>query len=789
MDDPYNPLPQTSEIKNILPDVVHSQQIATVGNITHELDSTLPGSGNTEEHCGSHDDDDSKTESISEHIPSKIEYSTDSDNATNTQGFPKFEQEQEKVFKNSSLTIPRPDSPASGNSTHDESRGSLSLPLDVNAVSDIQLLSEESPVNLAILSDLSKELEQSHLSIGNINLNESDVEELSPKSNNYQESLNEESSKSLNELHNPSDFSEKSNSPDKPSSGSEEIIKLDIRGQAAPKFPFAAAKIIFGPPPEGATIIEPNVEQIPVFPNLLSPFLVGAGDSVQVEEVFDDQDQRKEPTPESLQMSPDKLSESSEKLLQLLSDEQSYSNEKVEADLLVEEMTIEDELKVADGERADNESLPKSMPAEETMSFSTLTTDYKTICEEYHGKLVHLEAAITQRDELIEELTISLQRSVRERDELSYENKHLTNEMCNLQHMVAEHSHSENDTIKGHLSDFVKYQSMIKDDSTKFYSAIMSGGSSLQSSNGEKDMDREEIIINHSKSDLRSSNVSDEFQTGFENKLSTIINKFESYLEDNVRNKLRESLIQVLCDEIGKMRIDSATEIKDLESQMQQDKQVYSVETRQLRELLASVKAGNADIDLLRQELAVKHEKEMENLRTYFEKKCSDMERSYSEEVWRGKCASPGGSASSLDAEACAAGAGDARRRTRSADFPSLTLESSQLEQAVKQASKKYELQLDEQKAEHMAYVNELKAAHRDAIAALEEQVTQLKAHIHTSENTESNVSLYQQDIDLELEKKMEAQLEQRLEEVRDEVRQEVVNHLQEQLQVCGEYM
>lgn len=242
-------------------------------------------------------------------------------------------------------------------------------------------------------------------------------------------------------------------------------------------------------------------------------------------------------------------------------------------------------------------------------------------------QLVHLEDAITQRDELIEELTISLQRSVRERDDLRHENDHLTNEVQNLQHIVGERSQSENDTVKAQLSDFMKYQSLIKDDSTKFYSAIMSGGSSIQSSNGEKDMDREEIVVNYSKSDMRSSDISDEFHTGFENKLTTIIQKFDRYIEENLRNKLRESLIQVLCDEIGKMRIDNDTEIKELESQLQQDKQAYTVETRRLRELLASVKAGNADIDALRQELDIKHEKEMENLRTYFEKKCSDMER------------------------------------------------------------------------------------------------------------------------------------------------------------------
>ncbi|XP_037292945.1 golgin subfamily A member 4-like isoform X5 [Manduca sexta] len=441
---------------------------------------------------------------------------------------------------------------------------------------------------------------------------------------------------------------------------------------------------------------------------------------------------------------------------------------------------VDDELKEKESEG--KESLPpKSIPVEEA-SFSTLTTDYKTICEEYHGKLVHLEDAITQRDQLIEELTVSLQRSVRERDDLRDENHHLTNEVQHLQHVVGEMSHTEHDTIKAQLSDFVKYQSMVKDE-TKFYSALMSGESSVQTSNSEKDMDREEITVNYSKSDLKSSETSDDFQTGFESKITKIIDTFDECIEENLRNKLRESLIQVLCDEIGKMRIEYDTDIKELETQVQQDKQAFTVETRRLEELLASVKSGNSDIEALREELAVKHEKEMENLRTYFEKKCSDMERSYSEEVWRGKCQSPLGSASSLDGAADAAG-DYFRRRTRSAELPSLSLESTPMEQAARQISKKYEQQIDEMKAEHVAYVNELQDRQREAIASLEDQVTQLKAHMQTTENTEANVSLYQQDIDLELEKKMEAQLEQRLEEAREHARRDVVAQLEEQLQV-----
>lgn len=388
---------------------MHSQQIPTVGSATNESESGVEASEDTAEIPIIHDVEDSKTESISEHIPSKIEYSTDSDHADKSQNLLKVEPEQEKASKNSSLNIPFPESHGSDNqSTQEPSKVSLSLPLDVNVVSDIHLLSEESPVNLVLVSDLSKDTQeksQNDMTSEKIETNEHGSPNLSHRSDKYLDSLNEDSSlKSDLSLRDSAENSNKTDSPEKLSSGSEEIIKLDIRGQGAPKFPFPAAKIIFGPPPEGGTLIDSNIEAIPVFPNLLSPFLVGAGDSVKVEEVFDDLEQSKEPSSEksapsspekeslssniSLPLSLDKQSLSTDKSLQMSPDKQSLSSDKVEADLLVEEITVADEMKEKEYDKPEENNTPKSMPPDETMSFSTLTTDYKTICEEYHVKVL-----------------------------------------------------------------------------------------------------------------------------------------------------------------------------------------------------------------------------------------------------------------------------------------------------------------------------------------------------------------------------------------------------------------
>nr|XP_037877596.1 uncharacterized protein LOC101739129 isoform X2 [Bombyx mori] len=752
MDDPDENPSETTEIKNVLPDVVHSQQIA-VGTTDGENDKKQGTQLQS-------DNEDSQTESISEHIPSRLECLSESENS----------KAQEIVIVKPELVplsapspIKPPDSSDSENQTKDPNKLSTSWPIDVNV--DMHLISDESPVNLALSSD--KERTQ-NVSIDSPQLQSEPYMDQSLQSENYNDSLNNQSNETLGTRESINSISENIDNSEKFSSGSEEIIKLDIRGQGVPKLQFPVQKIIFGPPPEGSTLMDAKVESITTYPNLMSPFLLCARDSIKVDDIFID-----EPVKDS----------APEKSLNL---EKSSSNDNIEQkDFLVEEFLFDEVVKEKDNDGKEESMPQKSMPVDDGTSISTMTTEYKTICEEYNVKLVHLEDTIIHRDQLIEELTISLQRCVSECDSLRHENDHLINEVQNLQHFINEKS--DRDTIKGQLSDFVKYQSMVKDDSTKFFSAV-SSSSSMQSSNGEKDMDREEIVVNYSKSDLRSSEDSDDFLTGFEDKITEIVNKFDECIEENSKNQLRESLVRLLADEVGKLRIESDTEMKELEAQMQQDKQSYSIETRRLRELLASVKSGDADIDILREELAAKHEKEMENLRMYFEKKCSDMERSYSEEVWRGKCVSALGSLGSLDAPDAGdasrpdalrsdAPRPDARRRTRSADAPSLSLDSSPTEQAVRQVSKKYEQQLDELRAEHAACLHQ----HRDALASREAEISQLKAHLHSAENTET---LYQQDIDLELEKKMESQLEQRVREVREEARRDVIDQLQDQLQV-----
>lgn len=314
-----------------------------------------------------------------------MEYSiTESDNAGNAQpGLLKVEQQDTDPSRNSSLNIPNQFTPSDNPSIQEPSK-STSWPIDPKSA-EIYHISEESPVNLASESlskdtheTLQAELEKSEL--------DSKTQE-SPRSDKYLDSLNDESAPKSNasevehaiekshstEVSPPLSLSVDEESLKQESSGSEEIIKLDIRGHGVPKFPLSAAKIFFGPPPEGGTIIDENIQPLPVFQNLLSPFLVSAGD-LKFDEVFEE-----------------KIEPKVEETTEIEKDSLSSNNDKIEqSDLLIEEVTVDKDVKEKD-ESMPSLPQPKSLAQEDTMSFSTMTTDYKTLCEEFQVKVLVLK--------------------------------------------------------------------------------------------------------------------------------------------------------------------------------------------------------------------------------------------------------------------------------------------------------------------------------------------------------------------------------------------------------------
>ncbi|XP_060522481.1 myosin-11-like isoform X2 [Cylas formicarius] len=90
-------------------------------------------------------------------------------------------------------------------------------------------------------------------------------------------------------------------------------------------------------------------------------------------------------------------------------------------------------------------------------------------------------------------------------------------------------------------------------------------------------------------------------------------------------------------------------EVSELKKRLESDRERHDAETARLRNLLETVKCGSTELADLKTELEVKHSREVEELRTYFEKKCAELEKNYSEEVFSQQSRKMSGSSSDIE--------------------------------------------------------------------------------------------------------------------------------------------
>lgn len=110
--------------------------------------------------------------------------------------------------------------------------------------------------------------------------------------------------------------------------------------------------------------------------------------------------------------------------------------------------------------------------------------------------------------------------------------------------------------------------------------------------------------------------------------------KFLSPDEMRIFNMVQKKFDDYLQHEIEAVTARHDDEMKILTDRLESEKYEKDVEMSKLRNLLSSVKSGSSEVTQLRQELETQHAQEMENLRCYFERKCSELEKQYSEEVF-----------------------------------------------------------------------------------------------------------------------------------------------------------
>ncbi|KAJ8915115.1 hypothetical protein NQ315_000367, partial [Exocentrus adspersus] len=216
------------------------------------------------------------------------------------------------------------------------------------------------------------------------------------------------------------------------------------------------------------------------------------------------------------------------------------------------------------------------------------TTEYKQLQEECHNKLMEYNSAIIYKNDLIQQLSESLDQSVNERRELLKQVDVFKEEISQLQKQLQD------------ATRMVNEHKCVKDTAIE---------------------DQNEEVCNGTETSEPVLDLKPEFSA-----LECNLPPEKIHLVNNVKSKVKQSL--------KKNRSLYEEEIAKLKENIVLEKEDYESEIAKLRGLLANIKCGSTEIMELKQELEAKHSKEVEELRTYFEKKCADLEKNYSEEIF-----------------------------------------------------------------------------------------------------------------------------------------------------------
>ncbi|XP_057661015.1 cytadherence high molecular weight protein 2-like isoform X1 [Diorhabda carinulata] len=228
-----------------------------------------------------------------------------------------------------------------------------------------------------------------------------------------------------------------------------------------------------------------------------------------------------------------------------------------------------------------------------TNTMSTLsTTEYKQLQEEWQGKLLEFNSEVAYKNDLIEQLTKSLSQSLKERTALLTQIDDSKNEITDLHEKLA----------KACLVIENLEKSVVKEKGKHEISEIE--GTLPDSVN--KYFEQEYLVLQANLDSIQQKN------------LEHLNFKFNEILEETVSKtmKIHEQEIKQFKDEVAK------------------EKEELECEISRLRLLLAEFQNGTSHMMDLKNELELKHSQEMEELRMYFERKCADMEKNYSEEIF-----------------------------------------------------------------------------------------------------------------------------------------------------------
>uniref|UniRef100_A0AAG5DTB8 Pericentrin/AKAP-450 centrosomal targeting domain-containing protein n=1 Tax=Anopheles atroparvus TaxID=41427 RepID=A0AAG5DTB8_ANOAO len=281
----------------------------------------------------------------------------------------------------------------------------------------------------------------------------------------------------------------------------------------------------------------------------------------------------------------------------------------------------------------------------DSISLATNSTEYRPVGEleaiasaaekDLHGKIL-------ERNQWIELLADKLKESLQERNQLQTEGEKLAGEVMQLKKQLAETVESMK--LKTQWAAVRQDQEStsgqrISEISIDLVSETEDGGlSDFPDQYDDRELQQQERAFDRNSQcsgDLAALNP-----LHIPLKISKQLEQFRRYLsQDELRlfNMVQTKFDDFLTQEVEKVRGDitqGETENRLLREQLAVERAEKEQEVSRLRQMLGSVKTGSIEIGVLRAELEARHTQEMADLRTYFEKKCVELEKQYSEEVF-----------------------------------------------------------------------------------------------------------------------------------------------------------
>lgn len=214
-------------------------------------------------------------------------------------------------------------------------------------------------------------------------------------------------------------------------------------------------------------------------------------------------------------------------------------------------------------------------------------------------QLTDLQVGLFERDKIIQELSDALKQSISIRDRLNERNENLAKEIDELKT-----AHDR----KRWIADRNTY-----DDSERRISQT------LIDLVDESDLEDDEL---NNKIETTQDIESKPEEQQLKSDAITVIEEFKESLDQT-----EVEMFARVQEQFEQMFNDKLNDITNKLHQEQFEKAELELEANRLRQLLANVKSGSTEVMELRAELEKIHKKEMEKLRMYFERKCTDLEK------------------------------------------------------------------------------------------------------------------------------------------------------------------